>query len=312
MFGAIEVCSSPAFGPFGTVVAVNAIDDIVHGGRLLLGDANAETLKYSLAFHASKGYGASDAAAASYASTADIGLSLTAGGTSIVGGMGNAIQKAGGYARRVGGVLTANPRLTAAGVGLGFYVGTTQSAYGGIPKPIRDAVSSLAPKRIAGLEAKVANRTATRAEWKLYSQELRKAGQSVPTGSATSNFEIHLARSSQLGAPYGGVDAWGFTSLQKGQLVYGGSPGQSAFYTDFATVKASGLNAESLFKSLQVAPHPVYGYRPGVQAYRLNQSIRIPAGQTLANPQLGTGGGNQFFIRNFGKYLDPVRQFDLN
>jgi filamentous hemagglutinin len=79
-----------------------------------------------------------------------------------------------------------------------------------------------------------------------------------------------------------------------------------------ATVKASKLNAESLFQSLQVAPHPVRGYRPQVQAYRVLEDIEVPGASVLANPQFGPGGGAQFFIQNFSNSLQPVRKFNLS
>lgn len=128
----------------------------------------------------------------------------------------------------------------------------------------------------------------------------------------SSNFDIHIARTSQAGAPYGGIDDWGRTVLPKGSIVYGGYPGQSAFYTDLATVKASKLNAESLFQSLQVSPHPVRGYRPQVQAYRVLDEINVPSASVLANPQFGPGGGAQFYIQSFSNCLEPIRTFNLS
>jgi hypothetical protein len=127
-----------------------------------------------------------------------------------------------------------------------------------------------------------------------------------------SNFDIHLARTSQASAPYGGVDSWAKASLARGSIVYGGYPGQSPFYTDFATVKASSLNADSLYGALQVAKHPARGFRPQIQAYRVLEDITVPSGSADANPQFGPGGGRQFYIPNFSNRLDPIRRFNLN
>jgi hypothetical protein len=94
--------------------------------------------------------------------------------------------------------------------------------------------------------------------------------------------------------------------------VYGGVPGQTRFYFDFATARASNLGSESLWKSLQVAPSPTYGYRMQIQAYRVLEDIDIPVGPTVNNPQLGPGGGFQYYIRDFESLLQPIRTFDLH
>jgi filamentous hemagglutinin len=128
---------------------------------------------------------------------------------------------------------------------------------------------------------------------------------------ASSNFGAYVARETQVLSGYS-ADAWSMTTLKPGSIVYGGVPGQSAFYTDFGTVRASGLNAQSLFESTQVAPHPVYGYRPAVQAYRVTSELTVPGGSALNNPAFGAGGGTQFFIPNYNKALVPIRQFPLS
>ena len=67
------------------------------------------------------------------------------------------------------------------------------------------------------------------------------------------------------------ADVWRSTTLKPGSIVYGGVPGQSAYYTDLATVKASRLNQRSLFESLQVAPNAVNPF-----SYCLRQAV-LPA-----------------------------------
>jgi len=125
-----------------------------------------------------------------------------------------------------------------------------------------------------------------------------------------SNFKIHVAREGQALSGYA-PDKWAMATLGKGSVVYGGSPGQTGFYTDIATVRASRLSGSRLFRSLQVRPHPVYGYRPQVRAYMLTRDIQVPVGEALANPFAGTGGGGQIFINNFESVLKPVRTFRL-
>ncbi len=52
------------------------------------------------------------------------------------------------------------------------------------------------------------------------------------------------------------------TNLVAGDKVSGGLPGQSPYYTEADTLAASNGSRTSLFESLQVAPHPEFGYRP--------------------------------------------------
>jgi filamentous hemagglutinin len=59
-----------------------------------------------------------------------------------------------------------------------------------------------------------------------------------------------------------------------------------------------------LFESLQVAPHPEFGYRPMVGEYEVIGGLTAPSGTAIANPNFGAGGGNQLFICN---YLDKRR-----
>ncbi|MGC0927763.1 hypothetical protein WKH21_14150 [Pantoea agglomerans] len=58
--------------------------------------------------------------------------------------------------------------------------------------------------------------------------------------------------------------------LKENDIVYGGVPGQSGFYFDKATLDAAAGSRESLWKILQVLPHPKFGYRGHIQAYRVN------------------------------------------
>ncbi|MEQ8846787.1 RHS repeat-associated core domain-containing protein [Botrimarina sp.] len=227
-------------------------------------------------------------------------LARLAGGAALYAGRqgievaGDTAYDVGYHGRDLGGSLALNTIGSIAGEAAGRAIGVGARSFYRNVGVFERSTGSLAPAINATRQRVLANIA-----------ESRAARQS-------SNFELHIARESQIGAPYGGVDNFRFTTLEQGSLVYGGVPGQSAYYTDFATVRASGLNAPKLFESLQVAPHPVIGYRPGVQAYRVTKPLRVPSSQVLANPQFGSGGGNQFFIRNFESKLEPVRQFPLS
>jgi RHS repeat-associated protein len=119
------------------------------------------------------------------------------------------------------------------------------------------------------------------------------------------------ARNAQAGPPYGGQDIWAIGILKKGHVVYGGVPGQSAFYTDLTSVLASGFDRTVLSQSMQVAKHPALGYRPTVRAYRLKRNLRIPIGYAHANPHLGAGGALQYYIDDYAQVLEPVYDFPL-
>jgi hypothetical protein len=76
--------------------------------------------------------------------------------------------------------------------------------------------------------------------------------------------------------------------------------------TEAATVVASDISRAQLFQSLQAAPHPSLSYRPAVNIYEVLSDIRVPAGISLANPAFGPGGGTQFYIGDYLKYLNTA------
>jgi RHS repeat-associated protein len=125
-----------------------------------------------------------------------------------------------------------------------------------------------------------------------------------------SQFDIHLARSDQVRWGYA-ADEWGMATLKQGARVYGGIPGQSAYYTSEQTLASSGLSRESLFQSLQVKPHPVFGYRPQMGVYEVVSDIAVPSGVVRANPALGPGEGTQYFIQGYASKLRLVETIDL-
>lgn len=129
-------------------------------------------------------------------------------------------------------------------------------------------------------------------------------------GNATSRFEVHLARTDQIRWGYA-PDSWSMTTLNAGDRVFGGLPGQSSYYTSAATLEASGGSRATLFQSLQVKPHPEFGYRPKVGEYEVVRPITVPAGVAGANPGLGAGTGEQFFVRNYQNSLRLIREIPL-
>ncbi|MFB1117958.1 VENN motif pre-toxin domain-containing protein [Dickeya dadantii] len=126
----------------------------------------------------------------------------------------------------------------------------------------------------------------------------------------SSNFGIHIAKSDQIQWGYA-ADEWGTVTLPAGSKVYGGIPGQSSYYTSWDTLLNAGFSRESIFKSLQVLPHPEFGYRPQMGIYEVVNDITIPSGQVMANPLLGPGGGTQYFIKDYGNQLKLIDKIDL-
>ncbi|KRV63682.1 hypothetical protein AO721_11980 [Aeromonas veronii] len=127
----------------------------------------------------------------------------------------------------------------------------------------------------------------------------------------SSNFGIHIAKSDQIRWGYA-ADEWGFVTLPVGSKVYGGIPGQSSYYTSWDTLSSAGFSRELIFKSLQVLPHPEFGYRPKMGVYEVMNELSVPSGQVIANPLLGPGGGNQYFIKDFGNQLKLIDTINLD
>ena len=76
-------------------------------------------------------------------------------------------------------------------------------------------------------------------------------------------------------------------------------------------MEASGGSRTQLFQSLQVEPHPEFGYRSDMGEYEVQQDMSVPTGTAQANTAQGAGGGSQYFISNYGDSLKLVRQVDL-
>jgi hypothetical protein len=121
---------------------------------------------------------------------------------------------------------------------------------------------------------------------------------------------IKAAKEDQVKWGYA-ADQWGTKVLKPGDRVYGGIPGQSAYYTDAATLEASQGSREALFKSLQVKEHPEFGYRPMVGEYEVISESEVPFGSAEANSLYGNGGGNQFYIDQYGSKLRLIREIPL-
>lgn len=135
------------------------------------------------------------------------------------------------------------------------------------------------------------------------------AGISRAAGSAIA--PSGLARSLQGSGNYPGIDVFRDIVLKKGTIIYGGYPGQSAFYTTASGLRRSASSASTLFQGLQVARHPVRGYRPQVAAYEVIEDAPAAFGRALANPQHGAGRFPQVVVPNYGDVLRPLNYIPL-
>ncbi|GLQ51349.1 hypothetical protein ACFFJT_09100 [Dyella flava] len=132
----------------------------------------------------------------------------------------------------------------------------------------------------------------------------------VDTAGSDIHPDILAAQQDQINSGYN-PDNWTMTTLPKGSLVYGGLPGQSAYYTTEQTLLDGNFDSATIFDSLQVAPHPEFGYRPEMGVYQVLEDTQVPTGQALANPGIGSGGAQQFFFGNYGTQLQLINQIPL-
>ncbi|WP_323860155.1 RHS repeat-associated core domain-containing protein [Xenorhabdus szentirmaii] len=131
----------------------------------------------------------------------------------------------------------------------------------------------------------------------------------VKTASTQSPSEF--ARSWQGQGEYPGVDRFKDITVKKGTILMAGAPGQGNFYTTVRAIERSGFSQEGVFKGLQVMPHPQFGYRPGMTAYRLLEDTPAAFGIVRANPQHGAGGLPQIVIKDYEGILEPLHSVKL-
>ena len=86
-----------------------------------------------------------------------------------------------------------------------------------------------------------------------------------------------------------------------------GAPGQSNFYTTEEVMQFVGNDATKLYQGLQVSKGSHLLFRQGITQYEVIQDITVGSSKTLANPQYGPGGFDQYFIPNYENVLKPIR-----
>jgi hypothetical protein len=123
---------------------------------------------------------------------------------------------------------------------------------------------------------------------------------------------LNSVRSWQGQGAYPGIDDWYIIEIPAGSKVLGGLPGPSKFFSVEKSLIDAGSNKELYWKSLQVAPDPILGYRPKVGMYTTNVPLRAAVSKTLANSQHGTGGAWQLYIEDFANKLTLNSEVPLN
>lgn len=128
---------------------------------------------------------------------------------------------------------------------------------------------------------------------------------------ATDDSVLLKAKRWQGAGNYPGVDAWEVFEISANTKLYGGLPGQSEFYSVEKSLLDVNYDKVKYWESLQVAPHPTFGFRPKVGEYTVNTIIKVAVSKTLANPQFGKGGGWQVFVDDYTKKITFVKEIPL-
>ncbi|MBL0166275.1 MAG: hypothetical protein IPP85_03640 [Propionivibrio sp.] len=176
-------------------------------------------------------------------------------------------------------------------------------------KSALEIAGSTVERRLAQAAVNVGENSAAAEQIAIRQRVLGNVAESQ-SARASSGFDVHVARADQIRWGYS-ADQWSMTTLPAGSRVYGGIPGQSAYYTTEGALTSAGLGRESLFQSLQVTPHPVFGYRPQMGVYELTSDLSIPSGIVRANPTFGSGGATQYFIRDYNNQLRLLNTINL-
>jgi len=119
----------------------------------------------------------------------------------------------------------------------------------------------------------------------------------------TDTSVLNTAKRWQGQGNYPGVDNWVTAKIPNNVYLYGGLPGQSAFYSVSKTLKDADSLRVDYWKSLQVEANPKFGYRPWVGVFAVKDTLVVALAKTLANPQFGKGGAWQLYVKDYAKSL---------
>jgi hypothetical protein len=133
----------------------------------------------------------------------------------------------------------------------------------------------------------------------------------ISATQATDDSLLVKAKRWQGSGNYPGVDAWEVFEISANTKLYGGLPGQSEFYSVEKSLLDVNNDKVKYWESLQVAPHPTFGFRPKVGEYTVNALIKVAVSKTLANPKYGQGGAWQVFVNDYTKALTFIKEIPL-
>ena len=104
------------------------------------------------------------------------------------------------------------------------------------------------------------------------------------------------ARAWQGADAFPGIDHYTNVTLPAGTTIEAGFPGLSNYAAPGGNAAAHGNSAAAVWEGLQVGPRAADGYRPAVIEIQVNSPVPAATGTTLANPQYGAGGTQQYFL----------------
>jgi hypothetical protein len=127
----------------------------------------------------------------------------------------------------------------------------------------------------------------------------------------SDNSLLNKVKSWQGSGNYPGIDKWEIFEIPAGTKLYGGLPGQSEFYSIEKSLMDANFDKIDYWKSLQVSPHPQFGYRTKIGEYTVNSNTKVAISITLANPTHGNGGAWQVFVGDFTNKLTFIKEIQL-
>lgn len=172
-------------------------------------------------------------------------------------------------------------------------------AVGNWKEGIKFAGLSIALAIFAASQLKMTTHVSVTGQRGTVKYEFNNSEQDLPVNKMVENWQIE-------NSGYGKADDWVEITLKKGETVWGGTPGQSNFYTTNEVAQIVGNDATKLYQRLQVGKGNFPSYRIGFTQYKVNQEVRVAYSKALANPQISKGGFDQYFIPDYENVLDPI------
>lgn len=123
---------------------------------------------------------------------------------------------------------------------------------------------------------------------------VRAAGPGIAGSSAS-----RLARSLQGTPKYPGTDRFRDVTLRKGTVIFGGYPGQTAFYTTAGAMRRSGGSAGFLYDGLQLARSGKHPMRSVMAMYEAIDDTPAAFGLAIQNPIHGGGWLPQIVVPSY-------------